>query len=109
MIKTLLWWCSGIPFPIDWTAYYTNFARTGRIAPTKSAGSISKHMVEAEGAAAPDETVIAEKAARRIADHRIGSDAGRGAGGFVEQRVIAPQGRAGARDRQRFARHLAAR
>ena len=65
-------------------------------------------MVEAEGAVAAQQAVIAEQAAGRVADDGVGPAAGALSCRRVEQRVIANQPRARAGDCQPRPRDLAA-
>src|SRR6185312_6804974 len=65
-------------------------------------------MVEAEGAVAGEQPMIAEEPAGDVAYDHIGTAAGFGAGALVEHLVIAPEERARAGDADALARDLAA-
>src|SRR5579872_2574912 len=55
--------------------------------------SEAEHMIEAEGPVAAQEAVIAEQAAGRVADDRIGAGAGASARLGIEHLAVAPQTR----------------
>src|SRR4051794_39642080 len=68
----------------------------------------SEHVVEAEGAVAAQQPVIAEEPARRIAHDYVGPCSGPGAGRFIEEASIVPQPGARTGNSQVRARNLAA-
>src|SRR5579859_2522612 len=75
---------------------------------SRAVRSKTEHMIEAESPVATDQAMIAEKPARRVANHHIGARARARPGRGRERLVIAPEQRARAGDPHALARDLPA-